>query len=154
MSLAPIDKTDSPITQRIQILKVALALLSKLQTEEQFKIVLKLTLLVFLRKQLSNLKLSSHEDVCSLLNNLISELKICPTTEESYAKSEDEDRSKIAVEKAMCLFRVIAEKMPFFDINVAPKAPHLLSVIWVYFKLFEYSNFVLKLCFCIYVELT
>ncbi|KAM3174037.1 hypothetical protein ACTXT7_011357 [Hymenolepis weldensis] len=124
---APIDKTDSPITQRIQILKVALELLSKLQTEEQFKIVLKLTLLAFLRKQLSTLKLSSHEDVCSLLNNLISELKCFPTTEDSCAKSENKDGSKIAVEKAMCLFRVIAEKMPFFDISVAPKAPHLLS---------------------------
>ncbi|VDL19085.1 unnamed protein product [Hymenolepis diminuta] len=124
---APIEKTDSPITQRIQILKVALELLSKLQTEEQFKIVLKPTLLVFLRKQLSNLKLSSHEDVCSLLNNLISEVKTCPTTEDYYAKSEDKDQPKIAVEKAMCLFRVIAEKMPLFDISVAPKAPHLLS---------------------------
>ncbi|VDN96810.1 unnamed protein product [Rodentolepis nana] len=123
---APIDHTDSPIAQRIQILKVALALLSKLQAEEQLEIILSFNTLTFLRKQLSSSKLSSHEDVCSLLNNQISALKTS-ATEGPDAKSVNKVETKIAVKKAASLFKVIFAKIPLFDINAAPRAPHLLS---------------------------
>nr|CDS29523.1 DNA polymerase phi subunit [Hymenolepis microstoma] len=123
---APIDHADSSIAQRIQILKVVLALLSKLQTEEQLKIILSFRTLTFLRKQLSSSKLSSHEDVCSLLNNQISALKAY-TSEDPDAKSDINEEAKIASKKAASLFKVITAKMPLFDISAAPRAPHLLS---------------------------
>ncbi|VDK39085.1 unnamed protein product [Taenia asiatica] len=126
----PIDRPEAPISQRLHTLRMALILLSKLQTDEQFKIVVTPTFLAFLRKQLSNAKLSSHEDICRGVDNLLSHFRKQVLEENSILESNDDCRFSSPNESAMCashLFTTIAGQMPLFDAALAPKAPRLLS---------------------------
>lgn len=113
---------------------MSLVFLAKLDTEEQIKSVLTLPFLTFLRKQLSNSKLSSHEEICRCVNVLLSSFNIPasegnPTVEDgNNIKSKHANDSSV---RASYLFYTVADQMPLFDINLAPKAPHFLSVSWV-----------------------
>ncbi|KAM7538906.1 hypothetical protein Aperf_G00000057555 [Anoplocephala perfoliata] len=127
---APINKAESSISQKLQLLKMALILLSKLQTANQFRAILTPTFLNFLRRQLSSSRLSSHEEVCRLLNALILKLNIATSEEASVLNSNNDARFENAIEfteRASCLFTVIADQMPLFDASAASTAPHLLS---------------------------
>lgn len=129
-----IDKDESSVSQKLQLLKMALILLSELRTEAQFKTILTLTFLTFLRKQLSSSRLSSHEEVCRLLNGLISKFKIAVSEGVSASDSNNDARFKNITEfteSASFLFTVIAEQIPLFDVTAAPRAPRLLSVSWI-----------------------
>ncbi|VDM35710.1 unnamed protein product [Hydatigera taeniaeformis] len=128
----PIDRPESPVSQRLCILKMALILLSKLQTDEQFKVVVTPTFLAFLGKQLSNPKLSSHEDICRAVNSLLSHFKNRVLEEDSILENNNDCRFSSPNESviyASHLFANIANQAPLFDSTLAPKAPHLLSLL-------------------------
>ncbi|KAL5971672.1 Myb-binding protein 1A [Taenia solium] len=84
----------------------------------------------FLRKQLSNAKLSSHEDICRGVDSLLSHFRKQVPEGNSILESNDDCRFSSPNESAMCashLFTIIAGQMPLFDAALAPKAPRLLS---------------------------
>ncbi|KAL5105291.1 hypothetical protein TcWFU_008918 [Taenia crassiceps] len=99
-------------------------------TDEQFRIVVTPAFLAFLRKQLSNSKLSSHEDICCEVNFLLSHFRKHVSEENSMLESNNDCRFSSPNESAMCashLLTIIAGQMPLFDAAIAPKAPRLLS---------------------------
>lgn len=113
-----------PINQRLQTLRLGLAMSPELSTEAQAKVVFTADFITFLRKQLANQRLSSHTSVCHLINQLIVRLRT--------AKSADEEKEEKVSEglsvRAANFFRVLAGQCPLFDATATPKAPHLLSV--------------------------
>ncbi|EUB58633.1 Myb-binding protein [Echinococcus granulosus] len=126
----PIDRPETPISQRLRTLRMGLILLSKLQTDEQFKVVVTPTFLAFLQKQLSNAKLSSHEDICREVNSLLSHFRTHVSEENSTLENNDDCRFSLPNESAIQashLFTSIASQMPLFDATLASRTPHLLS---------------------------
>ncbi len=120
-----------PIGQRLQGLRLALAIAPELQTEEQIKLVFTPEVINFLCKQLSNQKLSGHTDACRGLNQLINHLKQ-PADESADAGQSNNDARFAApsdrARQAANFFTHIGGKCPLFDVTAAPKAPRLLPV--------------------------
>uniref|UniRef100_A0A5K3F4E8 Myb-binding protein 1A-like protein n=1 Tax=Mesocestoides corti TaxID=53468 RepID=A0A5K3F4E8_MESCO len=128
----PIEKPEMPISQRLQVLRLALSLVPKLQTEAQIKTVVTPNLLLFLRKQLSSQKLASHEDICRCLNRLLQHLKTSQPDELALVGSNNDCRfptPSIGATQAAQIFTVVASQLPLFDAAVTPKSPQLVSTL-------------------------
>ncbi|VDD75180.1 unnamed protein product [Mesocestoides corti] len=115
-----------------QVLRLALSLVPKLQTEAQIKTVVTPNLLLFLRKQLSSQKLASHEDICRCLNRLLQHLKTSQPDELALVGSNNDCRfptPSIGATQAAQIFTVVASQLPLFDAAVTPKSPQLVSTL-------------------------
>lgn len=82
---APINKADTPIGQRLQVLRLALSLAFEVNPEE-LQYLFPGELIIFLRKQLSTPQLTSHNDICMATNRLL--LKLKPESRKEHALKE------------------------------------------------------------------